>query len=154
MKWSLWCWQYWSWAQICFNVSVIVACDMVSFSVACQSDSVDDGRVSEGWILTMFLSVKYAHVAVVSLLLLRRAYSAVLAAQLTTMSIDHLVPYGANDGDHNCNISASNISCTKHQNHSNFLPWTAHSNYSYIYHPLCEAMVWVHFWCSWNNYVL
>ena len=35
-------------AQCCFIVSVIVACDMVSFGVEFQSDSVNDGRVSEG----------------------------------------------------------------------------------------------------------
>ena len=34
--------------QICFIVSVIVACDMVSFGAEFQSDSVNDGRVSEG----------------------------------------------------------------------------------------------------------
>jgi len=35
-------------AQICFIVSVIVACDMVSFGGDFQSNSVNDGRVSEG----------------------------------------------------------------------------------------------------------
>ena len=35
-------------AQICFIVSVIVACDMVSFSVEFHIDNVNDGRVSEG----------------------------------------------------------------------------------------------------------
>lgn len=34
-------------AQICFFASKIVTCDMVSFGVAFQSDSVTDGRVSE-----------------------------------------------------------------------------------------------------------
>ena len=42
-------------AQICFIFSVIVACDMVNFGIAFQSDSANDGRVSEGQILTMFL---------------------------------------------------------------------------------------------------
>ena len=31
-----------------FIVSVIVTCDMVSFGVEFQSDSVNDGRVSDG----------------------------------------------------------------------------------------------------------
>ena len=35
-------------AQICFFVSVTVTCDMVSFGVTFQSESVNDGRVSEG----------------------------------------------------------------------------------------------------------
>jgi len=36
------------WKEIFFIVSVIVACDMVSFGVEFQSNSVNDGRVSEG----------------------------------------------------------------------------------------------------------
>ena len=35
-------------AQFCFIVSMIVTCDMVSFGVEFQSDTVNDGRVSEG----------------------------------------------------------------------------------------------------------
>ena len=35
-------------AQICFIVLLIVAFDMVSFGVEFQSDTVNDGRVSEG----------------------------------------------------------------------------------------------------------
>ena len=35
-------------AQICFIVIMVVACDMVSFGVEFQSNSVNDGSVSEG----------------------------------------------------------------------------------------------------------
>ena len=49
-------------AQICFIVSVIVACDMVSFGVEFQSDTINNGRVSEAWICTTFLPVKYSRV--------------------------------------------------------------------------------------------
>ena len=54
-------------AQICFIISVIVACDIVSFCAKFQSDSVNNGRDSDGWICTRFLPVKYSHVVVVSL---------------------------------------------------------------------------------------
>ena len=54
-------------AQICFIISVIVACDMVSFCAKFQSDRVNDGRDSDGWICTRFLPVKCSHVVVASL---------------------------------------------------------------------------------------
>ena len=34
--------------QICFIVIMVVACDMVSFGVEFQSDSVNDWSVSDG----------------------------------------------------------------------------------------------------------
>jgi len=76
-------------AQICFFVSVTVACDMVSFGVKFLSDSVNNGRVSEGWIFTTIPICKIlmcgGHVIMPSLW---HAYSVVMAAQLTTVSFD------------------------------------------------------------------
>ena len=60
---------------------------MVKFSVEFQSDSINDGRASEGWIFTIFVSVKYSRVVVASLLL-QCVHCAVLAMQLTTMSFE------------------------------------------------------------------
>ena len=77
-------------AQICFIVLLIVTFDMVSFGVEFQSDTVNDGRVSEGWICTTLVPVKCSR-AVVTSILLQHAYSAVLAAQLTTVSLDEFV---------------------------------------------------------------
>ena len=50
--------------HICFIVSVIVACYVVRFSVEFQSNSVNNGRVSEGWICITFVPVKYSRVVI------------------------------------------------------------------------------------------